>query len=463
MSHPDDSPAGGFWAPYRPTPESPWDFRRVVHLHRRAGFAATGEELRRDLEDGPEASVDRLLAGRMLPAQTAAQFERASAAIAEAAVATGVPDRLKAWWIFRMLLGPDPLTERLTLMWHNHFATGNQKVNDLGAMRRQNDLFRRHARAPFGTLLDAGMRDPALLIWLDAPANRNGHPNENLARELMELFTLGIGHYSEGDVQEAARALTGWTMFDGAFLEYAANHDPGEKTILGKSGKWAGSDLIRLLLEHPATARRLAGRLCETFMGEGSVRSQGLDELAEGLRAHHLDIGWGVATILRSRAFFAAANLGTRVVGPVEFIVGAVRALGSIDPAPNPMVLADWANRMGQDLFYPPNVGGWAGGRSWLSSRGMIARINFATALASGRELGLAEPPDALRVAGPAGSASSLDRVVRSLAEILLGADPGAGWRDRIARLAGTGSPSLSHSARRAVALILSSPEAQLA
>ena len=200
----------------------------------------------------------------------------------------------------------------------------------------------------------------------------------------MELFTLGIGHYSEGDVKEAARALTGWTVADGAFLEYAANHDPGEKTILGQSGKWAGSDLIRLLLEHPATARRLAGRLCETFMGEGSVRSQDLDELAEGLHAHHLDIGWGVATILRSRAFFAAANLGTRVVGPVEFVVGAVRALGCLDPAPNPVVLAGWATRIGQDLFYPPNVGGWAGGRSWLSSRGMIARMNFATALASG-------------------------------------------------------------------------------
>jgi len=353
MAESVDSPRGA-WAPYRPTPESPWDLRRVVHLHRRAGFAATGEELRRDLEDGPEASVDRLLAGRMLPAGAAAEFERASTVIAEAAVATRQPDRLKAWWIFRMLLGPDPLGERLSLMWHNHFATGNQKINDLAAMRRQNDLFRRYARAPFGELLNAVIRDPALLIWLDAPANRKGHPNENLARELMELFTLGIGHYSEGDVKEAARALTGWTVADGAFLEYAANHDPGEKTILGQSGKWAGSDLIRLLLEHPATARRLAGRLCETFMGEGSVRSQDLDELAEGLRAHHLDIGWGVATILRSRAFFAAANLGTRVVGPVEFVVGAVRALGCIDPAPNPVVLADWATRIGQGLFYPP-------------------------------------------------------------------------------------------------------------
>ncbi len=146
MSHPDNRLAGSYWAPYRPTPETPWDLRRVVHLHRRAGFAATGAELRRDLEDGAEASVDRLLAGRIRPAGAVAEFERASAAIAEAAVATGDPDRLKAWWVFRMLLGPDPLGERLALLWHNHFATGNQKVNDLAAMRRQNDLFRRWAR-----------------------------------------------------------------------------------------------------------------------------------------------------------------------------------------------------------------------------------------------------------------------------------------------------------------------------
>jgi hypothetical protein len=457
-----DNGSHGRWAPYRATPESPWDRRRVVHLHRRAGFAATADELRRDLNDGPEASVDRILEGRP-PAALAAVFERTSESIAGAAVDSGDPDRLKAWWLLRMLLGPDPLGERLTLMWHNHFATGNQKVADLAAMRRQNDLFRRYARAPFGDLLNAVIRDPALLVWLDAPSNRKRHPNENLARELMELFTLGIGPYSEEDVKEAARALTGWTVLDGAFLENTAMHDPGEKVLLTKSGRWGGSDLIRILLDHPATARRLAGRLCDTFMGEGSVRPEDVDELAEGLRAHRLDIGWGVSTILRSRAFFATANRGTRVVGPVEFVVGAVRALGCLDPAPNTLLLATWTTRIGQDLFYPPNVGGWAGGRSWLSSRGMIARMNFATALASGRELGLAEPPDVLGLIRQDGGERSLDRVVGSLAERLLGVDPGAAWRDRIAKAAGAGSSSLSESARRAAALILSSPEAQLA
>lgn len=444
----------GFWAPYRPTSRSPWDVRRVVHLHRRAGFAATVDEVRRDLDDGPEASVERFLSGRT----DDAAFEHTSAAIAGAAVDSGDPDRLKAWWLLCMLVGPDPLGERLTLMWHNHFATSNRKVDDLAAMYRQNELFRRFARSPFGDLLNAAIRDPALLVWLDAPANRRGHPNENLARELMELFTLGIGHYSENDVKDAARALTGWTLLDGRFVENPAAHDSGEKTILGKTGRWNGSEFLRLLLDHPSTSHRLAARLCETFMGEGCVSAEGVDELAEDLRTHHLDIGRGVAIILRSGAFFDASNIGKRVVDPVAFVVGSVRALGCLDPMPSTLELARWTARIGQDLFYPPNVGGWPGGRAWLDVRGMIARANFAVALVSGLELGLDRPPDVLRLAD---QKTDINAIVRTMAEHLLGHDPGTSWRDRIAHAAG--SKSLPDSARRAAALILSSPEGQLA
>lgn len=444
------------WSPYRPTPEAPWNARRVVVLHRRAAFAATRDELRRDLDDGPGPSVDRLLAGRT-PAD---DFERTSTLIADAAVESRDPERLKAWWVYRMLAGPDPLGERLTLMWHDHFATGNQKVADIAAMRRQNDVFRRLARAPFGDLLNAAVRDPALLVWLDAPANRKGHPNENLARELMELFTLGIGHFSEGDVKEAARALTGWTVADGAFVFNPAAHDDGDKTLFGETARWDAPGLIRRLLDHPATARRLAGRLCGLFLGEGVVDAEAVDELAEGLRAQHLDVGWGVATVLRSRAFFGAANLGSRVVGPAEFVVGAARALGALDPPPNTLLLADWLTRIGLDLFYPPNVGGWPGGRSWLSSRGLIARANFATALTGGLGVGLPGPVD---VFGPDGPEAPIDRTVASLAERLLGYDPGAGWRGRIAAAVGAGSVAPAEAVRRAAALVLSSPEAQVA
>src|SRR5262249_30723590 len=154
----------------------------------------------------------------------------------------------------------------------------------------QNDLFRQHARAPFGTLLAAAVRDPALLVWLDAPANRKGHPNENLARELMELFTLGIGHYTEHDVREAARALTGWTVADGAFRDVVGRHDANPKTILGRTGNLKGVDLVALLLDHPATALRLARRLCGLFLGEASVSEEAIAAMAEDLRAHALDV-----------------------------------------------------------------------------------------------------------------------------------------------------------------------------
>src|SRR6266404_1158061 len=336
------------WAPYAPSEAAPWNLRRVVHLHRRAGFAATWSEIQRDLKDGPQASIDRLLAGKACSEGVPNDFAKTAALLGDSAAASGDPARLKAWWIYRMLFGPDPLGERLTLMWHNHFATSNLKVENLEAMRRQNELFRELARAPFGDLLNRAVHDPALLIWLDAPANRKGHPNENLARELMELFTLGIGHYTEEDVKEAARTLTGWTLVEDAFAEVAVRHDDGEKVILGRKGPWKGDDLVRMLLDHPATAQRLAMRICELLMGEGTVKSADLDALAKGLRVNRLNIGWGVETVLRSQAFFADGNLGRRVLGPVETVIGAARALELFEPPSSTLVLAEWAARLGQ-------------------------------------------------------------------------------------------------------------------
>ncbi len=185
-------------------------------------------------------------------------------------------------------------------------------MQDAGLMWRQNETLRRHCRGRFADLLNASVREPALLLYLDAQANRKGHANENLARELMELFTLGVGNYSEADVKEAARALTGWTVDDGQFLEVAARHDTGAKTILGATGEWKGSDLIAKLLHHPATADRIAQTLSRQFFGEKAISPEAVRVLAADLREHDLDIGWAVETILRSRLFFADANLGTR-------------------------------------------------------------------------------------------------------------------------------------------------------
>src|SRR5581483_10915285 len=391
------------WAAYAPDDESPWDLRRVVHLHRRAGFAATLDESQRDLKDGPAPSVTRLLEGRARLNGVPAEFDATAKLLAEAAVSSNDPARLKAWWVFRMLFGPDPLTERLTLLWHDHFATSNLKVNDLGAMLRQNETFRQFARAPFGDLLRASVREPGLLVWLDAPANRKGHANENLARELMELFTVGLGHFTEADVKEAARALTGWTVEDGAFRVKATAHDAGTKMLLGRSGNWSGDDLVTMLLDHPATADRLAWRLCGLFFGEGAIGRDARTALADDLRAHRLDIGRAVATILRSKVFFAPANLSNRILGPVETVVGAARALELFDPPPSTLALADWAARLGQDLFYPPNVGGWPGGRAWITTRSAVGRANFAAALVGGPGVGRPGPFDAAALAGKHG------------------------------------------------------------
>jgi uncharacterized protein (DUF1800 family) len=461
----NDPNAAAPWDHYEPSADAPWDLRRVVHLHRRAGFAASRAELERDLADGPQASVTRLLEGKCRPAGAPEpeEFERTSALLAVAATASSDAGRLKAWWFYRLLFTPDPLGERLTLMWHNHFATSIQKVGDTALMLKQKQTFRRLARKPFGELLSALARDPALLIWLDAPANHKGHPNENLARELLELFTLGAGHYGESDVREASRAVTGRTVIDGEFREAAARHDDGEKVILGKSGRWTGSDLVRILLEAPATARRLAWRLCDLFMGEGAVGKPEIAALADGLGAHHLDIGSGVETVLRSRAFFAGSNLRTRVLGPVEFIVGAVRGLELLDPPPSTLVLAGWCSRLGQDLFSPPNVGGWPGGRSWLSARSLIGRANFAAALVEGRGAGRDAPLDPAALAQRYGRGRDGADAVRFCAEVLTGVVPGKEWLQRLGPSPGTKPQAWDRAAARgAAARLIAAPESQI-
>lgn len=451
-----------YWVSYVPDDKMPWDLRRVVHLHRRAGFAAAWSEIQRDLKDGPKVSIDRLLNGKARSQSVPADFERVSALLADAAVSAGDPARLKAWWVYRMLFGPDPLGERLTLMWHNHFATSNAKVDDLAAMRRQNELFRSLGRRPFGELLTAVVLDPAVLLWLDAPANRKEHPNENLGRELLELFTLGIGNYSEDDVKDAARALTGWTVEDGEFRDVAARHDDNDKTILGKKGAWKGGDLLKMLLDHPATARRLAVCLGEQFFGEGVLDKDGLDALAELLRRNNLHAGRAVETILRSRSFFADKNLGTRILAPAEYVIGAVRALEMQEPPPSTVALADWITLLGQDLFYPPNVFGWPGGRRWINTRSVVARANFAAAVVGGSSAGRPEPLDAVDMAHRHQRDGDREAIVGFYGELLLGASPSAAFRGRLQKALAAKTALEPEMARRLIVLILASPEGQL-
>ncbi|MBP3956889.1 DUF1800 domain-containing protein [Gemmata sp. G18] len=439
------------WKAYAPDAKAPWDLRRVVHLHRRAAFAAPWDELQRDLKAGPEASVNRLLKGTA-NGHTPDDFAPTAEVLADAAVSAGDINRLKAAWFYRMLFGPDPVGERLALVWHDHFATGNTKVRNARAMHRQNELFRTHGRAKFADLLNAVARDPAVLEYLDAPTNRKGHPNENLARELMELFILGIGNYTEADVKEAARCLTGWSVDADVFAEHATRHDDDSKTVLGATGKWTGADLLNQLLKHPATADRVASKLVKAFFGEGACPADAVKELARGLREHDLDVNWACGVVLRSRLFFADANIHTRITAPAEFVAGTARALGLFDPAPSTLAMADWSARMGQDLFDPPNVGGWPGGRAWITSRTLIARANYAAALIEGPNAGRTTAYDPVAATKAAGLGATRADVLAHHHRLLFGTDPTAEMSTRLAQLDG----------RKLVIALLSTPEAQL-
>ena len=410
-----------FWEQYRPEQHAPWNLQRVVHLHRRAGFAASWEQLQRDLKEEPQQAIDRILSKQVQDANSS-DFETIAKTIGDAAMASGNPGRLKAWWMYRMLLTSDPLSERLTLMWHNHFATSNRKVQDLVLMRQQNDLFRSHAQKPFAELLQAAVKHPAMLLWLDADSNRKGHPNENLARELMELFTLGIGNYDELDVKEAARTITGWSVINSKFSVRENRHDKSEKSLLGHRGNYGGDDLLALLLENSATSQRLAWRICDAFMGEGVVSQLAINELAAGLQSRNLDLQWAIGTVLRSQLFFSNENLQSRISSPVDFVIGTLRALEIVAPPPSTLLLAEWATRMGQDLFYPPNVGGWKTGRAWLNSRSIIARVNFANALVNGQLWNPSKQVDFNRLLNRHGVDASLRDTVAWFAELLTGA-----------------------------------------
>jgi uncharacterized protein (DUF1800 family) len=268
----------------------------------------------------------------------------------------------------------------------------------------------------------------------------------------MELFTLGVGNYTEADVKEAARCLTGWTVEDGKFGEVAARHDTAEKTVLGKKGTWTGADLVKILLESPATANRLVWRLCDVFMGEKAIPADAMKSLAEGLVEKNLDVGWAVATILRSKTFFADANIGTRIKGPAEFITGAARALEMFDPAPSTLALADWCGRMGQDLFEPPNVGGWNGGRAWVGARSMITRANFVAALVDGTNAGRPKAYDPSELPTKYKQPTDANALIAFHCRLLLGGDPTPALTSRLVK----------GMDRKMVGLLLSAPEYQL-
>ncbi|HMP18140.1 MAG TPA: DUF1800 domain-containing protein [Gemmatales bacterium] len=289
--------------------------------------------------------------------------------------------RLRAWWLYVILNSPDPLLERLTLFWHNHFATSHAKVQNVAYMYQQNELFREHALGSFSKMLHAISEDPAMLLWLDGVSNKKRMPNENYARELMELFSLGIGNYTETDIRQAARAFTGWGIRNDRYHFSAVEHDTGIKQVFGNQGNFGGHDIVDMCLEKPACARFMVRKLFRYFLSDTLQPGDSLLEpLAEKFRKSGYQIKPVVSTMLRSNLFYSAECYRAKIKSPVEFAVSLVHQLeGRADS----LQLAEMLDPLGQRLFAPPSVKGWEGGTDWLNSNTLLLRHNLGLAITS--------------------------------------------------------------------------------
>lgn len=376
----DQLDASQVWKPWEPTKEHPWDRKWAGHLYRRAAFPATEPELRAAVKAGLPATLDRLF---KVDAQKLEREQSALDALSTDLGRRDDADLLRAWWLYCMLNGPHPLREKLTLFWHNHFATSVDKVQQPALMLKQNQTLRQRGLGKLGPLLVEMSRDPAMLIWLDGVTNVKGRPNENFARELMELFSLGVGNYTEPDIRAAARAFTGWQV-DGATSAFRTElHDAGVKTVFGQKGKWQGEDIVKLVLKKPACALYVVRKFYRYYISELSVPPASLlQPLADEFRKSDYDIAALLRTMLASRHFFSAYAYRQRIKDPTELAVGAVRALLP-GPVP-PSALLPRLKGMGQELLAPPSVKGWDGGQTWLNTVTVLARHNFAQAVAWG-------------------------------------------------------------------------------
>ncbi|MBT3786654.1 DUF1800 domain-containing protein [bacterium] len=309
---------------------------------------------------------------------------------------------LKAWWFREMVQTDTPFTERMTLFWHNHFTSSLQKVKFPLLIALQNQLLRKHAVGNFRDLLSAISRDPAMTIYLDGQSNLKANPNENFARELLELFTLGEGNYSEDDIKEAARAFTGHRV-NRKSAEYVVNyrqHDHGMKDFLGQRGRFMGEDIVSILLENPQTATLITRKLWKEFISTPIPASR-LRELSTGFRLSNYSIPDLLSWILKAPEFWSPGNRGTSIKSPVELIVGTIRSLGirAIDY----IQLTRLSKRLGQDILDPPSVKGWDGGKNWINSHTLLLRYLALTRLAKSLEKSDSPPPsgDLLWMAAP--------------------------------------------------------------
>lgn len=366
-----------------------WDERAVEHLLNRAGFGARPEEIDEGLKLGRDALVDRLLTIDEVVEPFFVERNESPARREMMEVSKDERDRMEkerrdrdrkqltdytAWWYDRMMSGRSPLYERMVLFWHGFFATAIEPGHRPYESLKQNQLLREHALGSYAKLLRAITADPAMLQYLDNQVNRKASPNENFARELMELFSLGEGHYTEHDVKEAARALTGRQERKGAYFFDKKVHDDGEKTILGVTGRLDGDDLVDILLKQEACARWVAFRVITHFEGVEPSQER-VDRYASLLRKNDYEIKPLLGALFRDPAFYRDEVVGVRVLGPVEYMVGLTHRLSMRVP---PVVLGISTTLLGQRLFAPPSVKGWEEGEAWITTASLMQRGNLA-------------------------------------------------------------------------------------
>jgi len=397
-----------------------WNYARARHLLDRAGFGGTPDDIARLARMTPEAAVLSLVDyqaienGRLTPFEHSGVYDptlnpfpptrpAATRLAAETGAAMGIAvkpsgarklqpvanrffywlrastletRRVANWWADRMVATERPLEEKMALFWHGHFASGGEKVRDYRKMLGQVALFQRLATGNFRELLIAVAQDPAMLVFLDAGQNVKGAPNENFGREVMELFTMGVGNYTEQDIREAARAFTGWRDDDLTFRMDATKHDDGEKTFLGRTGRFDGVQILDIILEQNVTANYIAGKLYR-FLVREDLSPAFQERLGALLRDNKYDIAPFLRTVFLSRDFYSARSVGTHIKGPVELIVSTYRRLG-LKTLPGVPDFNAASGELGQVLLNPPTVAGWAQGRAWITPGTLLARGNFA-------------------------------------------------------------------------------------
>ncbi len=381
-------------------PGKDWSPRHARHLLNRAGFGVPEERIAEFAALSPQDAVASLLRYRdapdtFAPPEFLVTREEIQAYREEI---RGLPEDerrplnnemqareraavlgLQAWWFERMASTPRPLQEKMALFWHGHFATSAQKVKSSAANYQLNSLFREHATGNFKSLTIAAGQSPAMLRYLDNVQNVKGSPNENWARELMELFTLGVGHYTEDDIKNSARGFTGWgTGGEGGFRFREDQHDFGPKTFMGKSGNFDGWDVINIIFEQPAAAEFIARKLWSYFAYE-NPKPEIVAPLAALLRENDYEIAPLLEAMFLSKDFYSAKAIGTQIKSPVQYLIQLADHLAL--ESPPYVALARASAQLGQNVFFPPNVAGWAGGRAWINANTLLTRYNLSRSI----------------------------------------------------------------------------------